>query len=177
MLLLYLLPSSVPAILLIARFLHPKTLQVRAGKVLLGFWVLSLFTGLLVVASQVSERDNRLFASKIAALQLKGDKIPKQLLFIDYPPSRGLPFYLQANVLSVPVEALSKRNSQAYARFLRLLENPQPTLWFITDSLAGQAFLQKATDQGYRPSKLGSYYRFSIYQLTKRGQSPFLKSE
>ncbi len=176
-LLLYLLPSSVPAILLIARFLHPKTLQVRAGKVLLGFWVLALFTGLLVVASQVSERDNRLFASKIAALQLKGDKIPKQLLFIDYPPSRGLPFYLQANVLSVPVEALSKRNSQAYARFLRLLENQQPTLWFITDSLAGQAFLQKATDQGYRPSKLGSYYRFSIYQLTKRGQSPFLKSK
>jgi len=166
-LLLYLLPSSVPATLLVARSLRPGTLQTKAGKILLGLWLMVLVAGLLVVANRVSERDDRLFASKIMALPLQDGKIPRQLVFIEYPPSRGLPFYLQTKVLSVPVEALSKNQPRAYARLLHLLKNSSSSLWFTTDSLAGWAFLQMVVDLGYQPSKLGSYYRFSIYQLKR----------
>jgi len=139
-LLLYLLPSCVPATLLIARFLVPEVLLTRISKSLFGLWLVVLVIGLLLAAFRVSERDDRLFSSEISALHLDDGKPPEQLIFIDYPPSRGLPFYLQANVLAVPVQALSTSNPRAYARFKRLLANPLSTLWFITDSLAGKAF-------------------------------------
>lgn len=163
-LLLYLLPSSVPASLLLARGLRPAVLRSKPGTVLLGLWVMLLVVGLLVVSTRISERDNRLFAGKIATLT-KGENLPQKLIFIDYPPSRGLPFYLPVKVLSVPVAALSKSAPKAYARFQHLLADPQKTLWLTTDSLAGQEFLRLAKDQGYQSTRLGGYYRFSIFRL------------
>jgi len=169
-LLLYLLPSCVPATLLIARWIKPGILKAHFARVLLGLWLVVLIAGLLMVASRVSERDDRLFASKIQALPLKDNELPGRLVFIDYPPSRGLPFYLPAKVLSVPVKALSKSHPRAYARVIRLLADRESTLWFTTDSLAGKAFLQLAAAHGYRSDKLGQYYRFNIYRLLKNSR-------
>jgi 4-amino-4-deoxy-L-arabinose transferase-like glycosyltransferase len=150
---LYLLPLFAPLALLLARAIAPMRWTALGWK-LLGGWVLVLLALKLAAAHYPSDKDGRIFASKLTPM-LPGH--PDELLFIEDTTRNGLNLYLDTNIerLSFKPQPKMMSDSSYDQTVAEELDEDEQGRVFIMKRSVEQYFLDAVKEDGESAVLLG----------------------
>ncbi len=172
---LYLVPSTAPASLLLARWLAPRWRWTRASVALVGVWVLALVLLRWGGGWWPNEkRDGRWFAAEIAR-QLP--QRPELVVFVDSLPRWSLAVYLDCQVDSVDlaIDRRAKegpRYSPLHADLAALLAARQDEILFLVPSTSEPPLLAATVSAGRPVTRHGRVLDLTLFVAPPHGDRP-----
>jgi 4-amino-4-deoxy-L-arabinose transferase len=143
---LYLLPQFAPLAILTAQSLSRTTLNMHSVALKAGVSVAMILSLRMAAAEVYSNHDSRFVARQIAALP---GYLPREVIFVDAAPYRGVAFYLGIEVEQVSLSVTSAKRLGVETVDQELEDDETDRLWLVPVPLADR-FRALATVRGVR---------------------------
>jgi len=162
---LYLLPSFVPAALVVARRLEPAVLLHRRRLSLLAAWAVVLVAARAAGGLVPANRDARAFADRLQAVAPS----PRAVVFVGTAPYLGVSLYLDAPVEFVWLDEPGPRRGGWQTLAEALKEPASGRLWIVPVAEADR-FAGRVREQGSDARSLGEVRGWQAYRVFALGR-------